>query len=392
MFPLSHLRKRHEVLPGSEAPAGPVGRWRSRWLERLVFAAITGGLAFALYRLINPPQAWVILVDGQPVAAVAGRQAAEAIIASVKRRSAGDLASVAQFDQKVEIEPASASEQPVISRWQAQERIGKAVSLSIPAHRLLVNGNRAVTLSSVDEVRRTLEALLSHYVPKGARLLAPPRIKEELTVEEAVLSPEEARRELLKPQQALQALLSPAVKPRVYEVAAGDTGTRIARRHGITLEDLRRANPEMDLDHLQIGDRLVVAGGKPVVSVVTYVEEVREVPIASWTQTITTASLKPGQRQVIQQGQPGSQEVRVKVTYLNGEEVRRSTVYGKVISEPIPSRFLVGGRPPRRSSRIGPTVARGASRPRAASTPSFIPAANACSEIGSGGNSRQVGG
>jgi len=345
----------------------PVQASRSRWLERLIFLAVTAALAFSVYRLVRPAHAWVILIDGRPVAAVGSRETAETILTSIKRQAVGDFASIADFNQKVDVEQATPSEHSILGRWEAQERLGKDLSLSIPACRLLVNGRRVITLSSVDEIRRTIEALLSHYVPRGARLLATPRIKEELTIEEASLSAPDARRELLKPHQALQALLSPAVKPRVYEVRPGDTATRIAGRHRITLDDMRRANPEVNLDRLQIGDKVVVAGSEPLVNVVTYVEETREVPVASWTQTITTSSLKPGQRRVLQQGQPGRQQVRVRVSYLNGQEVRRSTVYGKVISEPVPARVLVGGKPARRPSRVAPRVPR--DRPRA--QPSF---------------------
>ena len=370
MFPVSWHHRRHHSLPdigaaaedGSEAPDRVAPVARSRWPERLIFLAITVGLAFALYRMLKPAHAWVILVDGHPVAAVGSRRTAETIIASTRRHAAGELAALVNFEQKVSIERASPSEQPIVGRWEAQRTIGKRLSLYIPAYRLLVNGKQAVTLSSVDEVRRTLEALLSHYVPKGGRLLAPPRIKEELSLEEARLSPEKARRELAKPEQALQALLSPAVKPRLYEVRTGDTATRIARRHDITLDDLRRANPELDLDRLTIGDKLVVAGSRPLLNVVTYVEETREVPLPPWTQTISTASLNPGQKEVIQEAQAGVQEVRVRVTYLNGVEVRRTTQYGKVISEPVPGRTLVGEKAARRSSRTAPAVARGQSR------------------------------
>ena len=38
-----------------------------------------------------------------------------------------------------------------------------------------------------------------------------------------------------------------------YSVAAGDTGSRIATRHGLTLAELRALNDGIDLDRLRVG-------------------------------------------------------------------------------------------------------------------------------------------
>lgn len=48
-----------------------------------------------------------------------------------------------------------------------------------------------------------------------------------------------------------------------YKIVAGDTPAKIARKHGITLDQLREANPDMDDRRLQIGHRLQIPAPAP---------------------------------------------------------------------------------------------------------------------------------
>lgn len=64
---------------------------------------------------------------------------------------------------------------------------------------------------------------------------------------------------------SLLAVLPPTagadMEPIPYTVARGDTATAIARRHGISLADLSRWNPGLNLDRLRAGARIVVGEG-----------------------------------------------------------------------------------------------------------------------------------
>ncbi|HBY95083.1 MAG TPA: hypothetical protein DEP84_14175 [Chloroflexi bacterium] len=50
----------------------------------------------------------------------------------------------------------------------------------------------------------------------------------------------------------------PAAGPQTYTIQEGDILYRIARRFGVSLEDLQRANPGVDPNGLQIGQTIVI--------------------------------------------------------------------------------------------------------------------------------------
>lgn len=360
-----HRRAQVEVFlePGgierhaaSRSDAGRAGRWLERWCILAAFAA----LGLATWWLTRPRYAWVILVDGKPVAAVASREQANEVLDSLKRQAAGPLARAAHFREKVTLERVSAADQPVLSRWRAQELVGKRVQVGIPAYQLSVNDKPVLSLRSLAEVRRALEKVVKHQVPSGWRPLGTPRIVERLTVEEAWLAPEQARRQLVSVSRAAERLLSPAVPAREYVVKKGDVAARLARRHGITLADLQSANPGMDLNRLREGDRLVIAGSRPLVSVTVQAQTDTTAPVNFWTETVRSASVPPGQRRVIQRGRPGQQRVRVAATFVNGREISRRTLWGEMASEPVPERVMVGpGARSAERSRRHPRTVRG---------------------------------
>jgi LysM repeat protein len=322
--------------------------------------AAFAALGLATWWLTRPRYAWVILVDGKPVAAVASREQANEVLDSLKRQAAGPLARAAHFREKVTLERVSAADQPVLSRWRAQELVGKRVQVGIPAYQLSVNDKPVLSLRSLAEVRRALEKVVKHQVPSGWRPLGTPRIVERLTVEEAWLAPEQARRQLVSVSRAAERLLSPAVPAREYVVKKGDVAARLARRHGITLADLQSANPGMDLNRLREGDRLVIAGSRPLVSVTVQAQTDTTAPVNFWTETVRSASVPPGQRRVIQRGRPGQQRVRVAATFVNGREISRRTLWGEMASEPVPERVMVGpGARSAERSRRHPRTVRG---------------------------------
>lgn len=67
---------------------------------------------------------------------------------------------------------------------------------------------------------------------------------------------------------ALVIAIAPAradLEPIPYLVASGDTASRIASRHGLTLAELRALNEGVDLERLRVGQSLVIGEGRLVV-------------------------------------------------------------------------------------------------------------------------------
>lgn len=62
---------------------------------------------------------------------------------------------------------------------------------------------------------------------------------------------------------ATEPVVETVVAMKEYSIAKGDTPAAIAKKHGITLDQLREANPDMDDRRLQIGQKLQIPPAPP---------------------------------------------------------------------------------------------------------------------------------
>ena len=312
------------------------------WVERIGFLLLLAVLGWALYRQIHPSSAWAILVDGRPAAQVSSRRAAKEVFDSILRNQAGEFSSRARFQQAVSIERVSPPVGPFLTQWKAQEEVGRRVNTIIPACWLVIGGKPLFPLLSRTEAEKALRALAQHYLPRGAQLVGEPKFKEGIDFREEAISPARARHILVSQQEAIERLTAPAVAPTEYLIRQGDTGTAIAARYKVGLDDLKRANSEVDLDRLRPGDSIVVAGGRPLLTVVYRIRDITTTEIPYWTEFVPDSSLSPGEREVLQKGEPGKQIIQSLVTYANAKEISRTSRAGKIVKGPVPSRVAVG--------------------------------------------------
>ncbi len=321
-----------------------MSHYRRLWIERAAFILLFAALALSLYRQFVPRSAWAIVVEGEPAAIVSSRRIAEQILAAFLREQAGAFASQARFRPAVRLEEIGPGEGRVLNRWKAQEQLRQRLTVIIPACWLVVDGARFLALPSRAEAETCLHNIVQHYLPKGAQLVGEPRFREKVELLEEPLSPATAKGLLVFRPEAEKRLLAPSVPPKEYVVRRGQTASAIASRFKVSLQDLQTANPELDLNRLREGEQIVVAGGRPALTVIFRAREAKAREIPFWTEYVPTKDLAPGERKVLRQGRPGKQVMRSLVTYMNGKEVDRLSRAGEIVAEPVPARIAIGAK------------------------------------------------
>lgn len=134
-------------------------------------------------------------------------------------------------------------------------------------------------------------------------------------------------------------LLSDKTVQGTHAVQEGDTFDTVAKRYGITEDELRALNPAVDapapgvvLDVVYIAPRIQVQVEREE----TYTQE-----IAYSKVTKESAELYVGQEKVTG-GEKGEKTVTAKVVFVNGEEVSRQVMSETVSKEPVEMVILVG--------------------------------------------------
>ncbi len=311
------------------------------WGERVFYWVVILGLLFALvlFRKASLPVA--IFVNGKPVAWVSNFRLAQRAIQLAKEKMRKQYGQEVDFSETVDMGNLPLpSGRSLSSPAEASDLLLASVSPALRAWVIKVADQTVVALKNKEEAEQALELVKAHFTPANVTLVKPPRFKEKVTVQEGRIAIGEI---VADAETAAQKLIGGLEPPQYHIVKSGEVAIRIARRYGLTLDELKQLNPDKNLDRLKIGDKLLVKRGKPMVTVVCVYQIVKQEPVPFKVERRFAPKLPGGALVTKQRGKEGVKEVVYEVVAENGLEVSRKVVKEKVLKEPVTEVILVGG-------------------------------------------------
>lgn len=192
-----------------------------------------------------------------------------------------------------------------------------------------INGNNVVAASTEADANSILEGVKHHYLTEGSQIVDA-GFKESVIVTQAAMSVAD----IMKPQDAVNLIITGTKEPKVYTVQDGDTLWDIAIINGMTPEELAAANPGFEPDTLKIGQQLNLFQVKPYVTVQTKEIVATTEKIDFKTVYEDTGSLYRGEVKVKTAGVYGTKEVRTEFVKENGVVVASAPLDSVVTAEP----------------------------------------------------------
>ncbi len=139
-----------------------------------------------------------------------------------------------------------------------------------------------------------------------------------------------------------EVLYSTKTEEVTYEVKKGDTWGEIAEDHGLTNKELLALNPGYDINRLQIGEVLTMSASVPYLTL-TVMERERYVEDVQFDVIFTDdPTMWQGDEKVTSPGSYGAADVVANVTYVNGEETKRTVLSSVTLTEPVTEHRLRG--------------------------------------------------
>jgi len=287
---------------------------------------------------------WAVSVDGEPVARVSDFQSLE--------RALDNLSS--QYGE-IEGRPVAwarvnAVRVPgggvTIGAQELEDRLAEALGFARDAVAVCIDGEKRFVFADRATAKEFLNRVLDSYTVEdeaerrfledvqlvGTRV----RCDEVTGLEEAFLL---ARQDMENVQK--------------HRIREGDTLWDVAAKHNLSVADLLKSNPAVKENTiLRIGDELIIARHKPLLTVVTtaQVVETREIPYK--TTVKRDPNLPAGQRKVLEAGAAGLEEVTFRVVRQNGRLVAQERLGAREI-RPAVNRVEVAGSKITLASRGG---------------------------------------
>ena len=293
------------------------------------FAAVV--LFFSFYTVGT-----TVTYDGQVVAAVSSRGAAEAACQDLEAQTTSTLGEDWRIDEsKLTYSTSLLPRQDVVDGETFEEDLSDQIGLVTQAYCLYVDGE----LIGATPYEGALEELLQQLKDAATN---------ENTISCEFAEDVEVKYQYVPNDQVMnlgylaETLYSTKTAEVTYTVVKGDTWSEIAEDHGLTSKELLALNPGYNIDKLQIGEVLTLSASVPYLTMTVQQREyyVDEIPYD--IQYTDTAYLYKGDYKVTSAGEYGAADVVANVTYVNGEETQRTILSSVTLKEPVTEQRLQG--------------------------------------------------
>lgn len=307
-----------------------------RKIHPAAFLGAGGALVLLVVLCASYTVGTTVIYDGETIATVSSRAAAEDARADLEKVTASTLGEDYTIDDSLlEYSTGIMARSDVVDESTYEEDLSEEIGLVTYAYCLYVDGE----LIGATPYEGALEELLAQL--KAAST-------DENTISCEFAEDVDVRQEYVPTSKVMnlgylaEMLYSTKSAEVTYEVKKGDTWSQIANSHGLTSAELLALNPGYNIDKLQIGEVLTLSASVPYLTM-TVVQQERYVEDVMYDIEYTdSAYLYKGDYKVTSKGQYGAADVVANVTYVNGEEVERTVLSSVTLKEPVTEQRLQG--------------------------------------------------
>jgi murein DD-endopeptidase MepM/ murein hydrolase activator NlpD len=311
----------------------------------LMGAAVVTAAVLGAFTLLQPKPALAlgqeVYFDGRMLCIVQDREDVEQAMQKIQDDLKNEYGMDVQQTGELTFSPVLCDDQNILDGNGIEDVLKSNINAKVVAAVITVNGHPAVALRTEGEARQALDAVLQPYkdVP-ASRYRADISFTDDVQVSKMPID-----YSLVQPLDvAIRTLsLGAGVEDNVYTVKKGDTLAKIAKKFGLKVSEIRKANPDLaSTDVIKPGQTLNAV--KPLSWVnVSYTEQVeRQETLPYNTQEETDDSLYTTQTDVKQEGVNGKRTVWAKITYINGMESKEEVISQTVIT-PAQDRIVLRG-------------------------------------------------
>ena len=162
-------------------------------------------------------------------------------------------------------------------------------------------------------------------------------------VEDVVIKRGMFSSDTLKTEEELRAMFqTEGDKPAYYVCKEGDYLSTVAKKHGMTVAQLKALNPGVKETEIYAGRRLNIAAADIYLQVKTVKTEVYTDEIGFSVKREKNSSMYVNTTKVKTEGKKGLKRITAEITYVDGKRVSKTIVDTEVIKEPVDKVIYVG--------------------------------------------------
>lgn len=315
-----------------------------------VFIYVTSGLLFAILLVLlffsSTNATYMVSVDGEVLGYTKDKSLLDKIVSRLSEEEAFRVGAEVRVGSKISLQKVKETSDDV--QLLEPDKLGEVLKGKLKflakGFVISVDGKDVVALSSEEEARGVLSDLRTNYI-KNIVEAGHATVEEVLIKEKIDIAEKEVPTSIFRNRdEAARILVRGTDKIMTYVVQRGDSLWTIAAANHLTVDDLRKANPEIKGDFIREGQNLNLVVPNPYVTLASRETVTYKVSIPFSVQVSYDDSMWPWQEKVIQEGKSGEKEITEQILRENGKEVQRIKISEKIISYPVTKKIVRGSK------------------------------------------------
>ncbi|CAH2215376.1 peptidoglycan DD-metalloendopeptidase family protein [Tepidibacter aestuarii] len=269
-----------------------------------------------------------VSIDGKNVGIVERKKDVYELIKKKKLDIKNEFEKDVKIDQEIVFTKSRVGKDKITSPEQFKENLNAVIDLTIQACAVNINGKDIVYVKDKKSAENVLNRVKDEH-KEGIE-----GIKEINFVEKVDLIEKDIKISKLKNEEsAYEYLLTGTDDVQKYTVKDGDNLWNISRKYNLSMDDIEKANPEIDIEKLDIDQEINITVPKSYLSV-------KVTNVASYDERIPykiiyeeTESLYKGDKKIKTEGKEGSRKVVAEVTRINGQIDSKNILEEEIVEE-----------------------------------------------------------
>ena len=304
-------------------------------------------VAMGLLALLNYSTGYEYSYKGKVLGVVKDQADVVQIVAIVSDNLSEKYGSKIEIDPKEDI---SFTRTFILNRQVDNEdmvlsRLSNMSDAWAESYAIQIDGKNMYHLETKKQAKQVLNKIKAYYVPVEKQrnydyigFMEDVKIVEDDTIVGNISSVDKVFNKILKGKKG----------EGRYTIKKGETISGIAKKLHMSVKDIRKLNPKLDIELVHEGQKILVSKAVPSISVKTVGVETYKKKIKYKTIYKKSNAVYRGDTKVSRAGVKGVKSVTSTITRKNGKKIKEDVISQKVLKKPVTRIVLKGTkkRPP----------------------------------------------
>lgn len=292
-------------------------------------------LIFSTY-IINT--GYAVKLDNKVIGIVKSKNDVISLVSDIKESYKIKLNKEIEIPQNITYERLFKIGADKLSKEEIRIKVEEIIDINVEAYILNIDGQDFGILDNKQQLEVLLNNIKSRYISEEDIKINDLRFVENVSIKKEYVNPNK-----IKTIDEINKLIdSENEEVKTYVIKEGDTVWDITKKYDISIPEISRLNPDINVDNIKIGQVVNFTVPRSVLNVMFAKKYKYEDKIPYEKEYEESNNLYKGESKIKVKGNDGKKEVLVEIVYINGIEEKRNIIEEKILEEPKTAVLLKG--------------------------------------------------